>query len=389
MERIKEKELLVLYILTKLELGGAQKVCLTLFKGVAKRGHLSGLISGAEGVLVPKVQEHENVHLLREFKREIGIKNLPAELRSFFSMYRLIRKMKREYPAIIVHTHSTKAGVLGRWAAFFARVKKRVHTVHGFGFNEFQPWHRRFFYFMLEYITSLITTHYVCVSEKDRALGSKKIPFFAKKSSIIRAAVDWDRFYLPAKKEKKQTQCFVIGTVSCLKPQKNVIDLLRAFKALYNRVAYDEQQRLFLHIIGDGGQRAELETFVRDNGLTAHVVFLGWQSDVSKWMKGWDVFAMSSLWEGLPCAVIEARLCKLPVITYNVGGISEVIHDGKNGYILAPGDWQALSSKLHVLLFDETVRMGMVNYEENLTDFKNSSMVRDHVVLYKKLIRVR
>jgi glycosyltransferase involved in cell wall biosynthesis len=388
-ERIKEKELLVLYILTKLELGGAQKVCLTLFKGVAKRGHLSGLITGAEGVLVPKVQEHENVHLLHEFRREVGFKNLPAECKAFFSMYRLIKKMRREYPAIIVHTHSTKAGVLGRWAAFLAGVCKRVHTVHGFGFNDFQSWPRWLFYFMLEYVTSFVTTHYVCVSEKDRLLGIKKLPFFVKKSSLIRAAVDWDRFYIPAKKEKKPAQCFVIGTVSCLKPQKNVIDLLQAFKFVYEQVPLDDRQRIFLHIIGDGELRDELEAFVREYGLMEQVAFLGWQSDVSKWMKGWNIFAMSSLWEGLPCAVVEARLCKLPVVAYDVGGITEIVVPGKNGFMVNAGDWQALADKLLLLFRDDHLCMDMVNYEENLTDFKNSSMVREHVTLYKKLMRVR
>lgn len=389
MERIKEKELLVLYILTKLELGGAQKVCLTLFKGVAKRGHLSGLITGAEGVLVPQIQQHENVHLLQEFKREVGLKNLPSELKSFFSMYHLIRKIKREHPMLIVHTHSTKAGVLGRWAAFFARVSKRVHTIHGFGFNDCQSWPKWSFFYLLEYVTSLVTTHYVCVSEKDRLTGIKKLPFFARKSSIIRAAVDWDRFYVPAKKEKTTKQCLVIGTVSCLKPQKNIIDLLRAFKFVYDQTSLNDRQYIFLHIIGDGALRGELEEFVREKGLIEHVVFLGWQADVSKWMKGWDIFAMSSLWEGLPCAMVEARLSKLPVITYDVGGVAEIIKDGKNGYVVNVGDWQVLADRLLSLLQNHQLRMDMVNYDENLTDFKNSSMVREHVVLYKKLMRVR
>lgn len=379
MEKIKERPL-VLYILTKLELGGAQKVCLTLFKGVSAHGLSTGLISGAQGVLVPEVEGHENVLLLQEFKREVGIKNILSEIKTFFSLYRIIKKLKREHQVLIVHTHSTKAGVLGRWVAFFAGVKLRVHTVHGFGFHEFQSRFAWLLMMSIEYVTSLITTHYVCVSEADRAIGSRLFPRFTQKSSLIRAAVDWDSFYTSVKRISAKRDV-IIGTVSCFKPQKNLIDLLQAFNLVCKKAP-----NAFLHIIGDGVLRSELESFVLANGLKDRVVFLGWQSDVARFMKEWDVFALSSLWEGLPCSIIEARLSRLPVVCYDVGGITEVIKNGRNGFTVQTGQWQELADRLLALARDEQLRAAMANFPDILDLFKNSSMIFEHEQLYMKLI---
>lgn len=377
----------VLYIVTKLELGGAQKVCLTLFNGVAQQGYVSGLVSGDQGVLVPEVEGDPRVHLLKELKREVGIWSFLSEFKAFFSLYRVIKKTKAEHQNVIVHTHSTKAGFLGRWAAFFAGVKHRVHTVHGYGFNDAQPWFVWGIFFALEYLTSLITTHYVCVSEKDRRFGLIYFPFFAKKNSLIRAAVEWDAFFVPARMEKKQSQAIVIGTVSCLKPQKNVGDLIQAFIHVYKHVDEQLQRRLFLHIIGDGALRASLEALVRHENMHEHIIFLGWQQDVASYMKGWDIFAMSSLWEGLPCAVVEARLAKLPVVAYRVGGVDEVVVDAKNGFVIEPGEWMDLAKKLVLLVQNDQVRMRMACFVDNLYEFKNTHMVQEHATLYKHLIR--
>lgn len=130
---MKKKEIHVLYIITKLELGGAQKVCLSLFNELQK-DHNVWLLSGSEGTLVNQTKTHEQVILLDALKREVGL----SEITAFMQMIQAIKKIKNKYPNLIVHTHSTKAGYLGRWAAWFAGVKQRVHTVHGFGFHEHQ-----------------------------------------------------------------------------------------------------------------------------------------------------------------------------------------------------------------------------------------------------------
>ena len=389
-----KKNIHVLYILTKLELGGAQKVCLTLLEGLQKKGILSSLISGTQGPLVTQAQKSNSVYLMQSFKREVGIKSLFNEFKTFIQLIKKIKTLKKNHKNLIVHTHSTKAGILGRWAAFFAGVKIRVHTVHGFGFHEFQnkiAWSIIFFF---EYITAFITTHYVCVSDYDKKIGKKYLPKFWQKSSIIRAAVEWEKFYIPAKKIEEKFQAatktsnfdnekFIIGTVSCLKPQKNIFDLLKAFEKVTQEI---KNKSLLLQIIGDGALRPEVEKWINQNNLQNKIELLGWQNDVPMWTKDWNLFAMSSLWEGLPCAVIEARLSKLPVLSYNIAGIPEVIFDGKNGFLIETGSWQMLAKRMEQLINNKVLQQKMSIYKDNLDDFQNGNMVEKHLQLYRQLV---
>lgn len=359
----------VVYILTKLELGGAQKVCLSLIEGLEKENKNVYLITGSEGKLLSKVKNKSNVIFLDSFKREI--KNPLLEIKNFFNLIKALKSLKKKHPNLIVHTHSTKAGLLGRWAALLARVKKRMHTVHGFGFHE----HQNIFYwwinYKLELITSLITTNYICVSLKDQNTGSKLLPNFLKKSTIIRAAVDEQKFMAARKLKPKTTATFTFGTVACFKKQKNIFDLLEAFKDV-NKQKPDTK----LEMVGDGQQRKQIELWLQKNNLEDKVTLLGWQDNVAKIMTSWNAFALSSLWEGLPCAIIEARLLNLPVVAYNVGGISEVIQHGKNGYLIEPKDVNTLATSMLKIIKDN------LNQEDNLLPFHKKTMVDNHISLY-------
>lgn len=329
--KLKNNELHVLYIITKLELGGAQKVCLSLLKGLHNSGKNALLISGIEGSLVKDLINSPSVILLKNLKREISLSYFFQEIKNFFELINEIKKIKKKYPNLIVHTHSTKAGLIGRWAAFFAGIKKRIHTIHGFGFHPYQNKLVWFATYFLELITSLITTHYICVSSEDVKIGRKLFPKFEKKHSIIRAAIEWDKFYaaskiVPSINEKEQ---FIFGTVSCFKKQKNLFDLLKAFKKVN-----EKNKNCRLEIIGDGILRNSIEEWITQNNLDNYIILHGWQDNVAQFMINWNTFVLSSLWEGLPCAIIEARLLKLPVLAYDTGGIHDVILQGENGFFI-------------------------------------------------------
>lgn len=337
---MKKKELHVLYIITKLELGGAQKVCLALFEGLTQSGHVSLLVSGQEGPLVAKVEHYPHVYLLTNLKREISLFALYHEAKNFLQLIRHIKQLRQKFPDLIVHTHSTKAGLIGRWAAFFAGVKKRIHTVHGYAFHAFQPKFVWWSIYILELLTSFITSHFVCVSSTDVQTGVRLFPKFKNKYSIIRAAVNYEHFVNlhPAQKAVQKNEPFIIGTISCFKKQKNLTDLLHAF-----HYAYQKNNALRLEIIGDGVLRPHLEQLIKTFELSDVVTLHGWQDSVAPLMLSWHAFALSSLWEGLPCAIVEARLLKLPVLAYNTGGIHDVIVHGKNGFLYTQKDWKSLS----------------------------------------------
>lgn len=379
-----KKEIQVVYVITKLELGGAQKVCLSLLDGLQEHQTPTYLITGNSGILIDQVKDRPEVQLIGNLKREVSFFAIFNEFKAFFELIKKLRSLKKQNPNIIVHTHSTKAGILGRWAAFFAGIKKRVHTVHGYGFHKHQNIITWCIIYFLELLTSLITTHFVCVSSKDVKTGKKSFPKFSKKHSVIRAAVDWNKFNLENNKPNSfpsEGKPFIFGTVSCFKPQKNLIDLLKAFT-----VVHHINPNTRLEILGDGVQRPKLERWIKDHDLEHAVILHGWQDNVAKFMTRWHAFTLSSLWEGLPCAIVEARLLKLPILCYDTGGIRDVVVDGCNGFLYARKNWQGLSEGMLEVSQDKDLYLRFQNYAEDLSAFQDKNMVIEHKNLYQNLM---
>ncbi len=379
-----ENKTAVVYIITKLELGGAQKVCLALFKDIETDYHIqTHIITSAEGELVPQVKNNPRVHLLTTMKREVTLLGFFQEIRNFFTLVKQLRRLKKQYKKVIVHTHSTKAGILGRFAAWCAGIPVIIHTVHGFAFHNFQSWTKWIFLYIPELLASLITTNFIFVSNVDTKTATRLLPGMIQKKILIRAAIDDHHFskLIPHTTQSTKETSFIIGTISCFKPQKNLIDLLKAFEH-----AYRQNPHLRLEIIGDGQQRPALEAFINYHKLEQVVVLHGWQLDVAPLMKRWHIFALSSLWEGLPCAIIEARLLKLPIVSYNTGGISDIIHHGINGFLYPQKNWQKLSEGILQLAQDQTLYTQLALYPDNLHPFTRQEMVKRHAELYQKLL---
>lgn len=371
----------VLYIITKLELGGAQKVCLSLLDGVQNSGNNTYLISGSEGFFVQKVKDKSNVFLLNDFKWEVSIKGFFREIKNFLNLVRRIKKLKKENSKLIVHTHSTKAGLIGRWAAFFAGVKTRIHTVHCFGFHGGQNKVVWFLIYLTELFSSLITTQYICVSSYDVEIGKKLLPGFSKKYSIIRAAVNSDKFVAARKIDQfdEVKNIFVFGTG--FKKQISMLDSIKAFK-----LVHDKFPNTKLEFLGDGLMRPHLDKLIEEYNLKDFVTFHGWQDDVVPIMIQWDAFLLTSTWEGLPCAIVESRLLNLPVISYKTGGIHDVIYHGKNGFLYSIGDWQSLAEGMIKVIEDKNLYESMKNYhDDSLKNFDKKEMIKQHLHLYKQL----
>ncbi len=372
----------IVYILTKLELGGAQKICLTLAHAMTSEPNSATLISGPEGILLNEALQLKNTILLKSLKREISVVSLWQEIVTFISLIKILRKLKKQYDKIIVHTHSTKAGIIGRWAAYLAGIPTIVHTVHGYGFHEYQQGLTWLLIYTAEWLTQWITTHFIFVSEHDKKTGARLLKQTRKKNSIIRAAVDWQSFF--HLNTKTITHKIIIGSIACFKPQKNCLELLQAIGSIIKKLSptYD----IHLELIGDGIQRPQLEAWIKKENLSNNIHLLGWQNNVARYMQHWHLFALSSLWEGLPCAIIEARLSQLPVVAYAVGGIPEVITNNHNGFLINPHDWQTLAEKIEFLILNPNAYKSMAQAQDNLDNFKNEIMIDKHKTLYLQLI---
>lgn len=373
---------LIIYIITKLELGGAQKICLSLFDKIEDKDFDTYLISGKSGILVQDIQNKSNISLIDNLKRELSIKSIFEEIKAFINLVKLLKELKSNYKNVIVHTHSSKAGILGRWAAFFSSINHTIHTIHGYGFHDHQNILVYYFFYFIELITSFVTTKFVCVSSFDVKKGLKLFPAFEKKCVIIRAAIDFSNYDKDFKANKfPANNSFIFGTIACFKPQKNLIDLLKAFQ-----LAHKINPSIRLEIIGDGEQRPVIEKFIKDHHLTSSITLLGWQKDIYKFITKWHAFALTSLWEGLPCAIIEARLHKLPILSYNTGGITDVIFNNSNGLIYNQKDWQSLSLAMSEISCDKNLFYNLQHYQDDLSEFSIDSMIDHHKEMYKNLL---
>lgn len=378
-----KKELHVVYIVTQLELGGAQKVCISLLKNVPSHHIKTFLIAGNYGPLTDRVKALPGVTLIKELYQGKKQINFWREIRAFFALIQQLKILKKKYPNLIVHTHSSKAGFLGRWAAFFSGIKERIHTIHGYAFHAHSPWLIWCIIYACEYITSYITTHFVCVSSHDVKTGIRLLPGFAKKYTIIRAAVDTTMFNSARTTHMPSTQSFCFGTISCFKKQKNIFDLLAAFKSVHT-----QHPQARLEIIGDGFLRTAIEAWIQHNKLADSITLLGWQDDVRPYLQRWHAFVLSSLWEGLPCAIVEARLHKLPIICYNTGGITDIIFHGINGLIAPQGDRYMLTRYMQEIIINPKRYHQLHECKDDLQDFSPTAMAYAHAQLYKHMTKL-
>jgi glycosyltransferase involved in cell wall biosynthesis len=260
----------------------------------------------------------------------------------------------------LVHTHSAKAGGLGRMAARRAGVPAVVHTFHGFPFHEFQSPLRRRTLVEIERRLGRITDYFMAagtmvgaeavrlkVAPPDRIRAFATVPIgdgIGPASESARLAAR-RRIGIPLEAK-------VIGTVARLDDQKAPLDMVAAIAAL-------QRSDVYMVWVGDGELRAPTERLLERHGLSERFLLLGHRTDVAELLPAFDVFAMSSRYEGLPCAVVEAMVCGLPVVATAVNSVPEIVIAGKTGLLARPADPPSLSRALAYTLDhpDEAARM--------------------------------
>lgn len=378
----------VAHIITKLELGGAQQNTLFTVSHLDPRRFRPILITGEPGMLddeargLSGVEFHQVPSLVRPIQPA-------ADLRALLGLTRLLRRLR----PTIVHTHSSKAGILGRWAARLAGVPIIIHSIHGFGFTPAQHPMVRALLMAAERMTSRVTTRFIAVSEANRQRGIELELFSVERCALIRSGVDLHLFrHIRVEVEKKKRDLGlepdrpVVGMVAPLKPQKAPLDFVRV-AALVHKVRPDAQ---FL-LIGDGELHSEVETAAQRHGLADSFRLLGWRRDIPEVLRCLDVLALTSRWEGLPRVYLEALASGVPVVGTNVDGAAEVVRDGVNGYLVEPGDVGRMAKEVLALLRDPERARQMGRQGQALAEeFDIHQMVRRQEAEYERLLaRIR
>ncbi|MFH1778036.1 MAG: glycosyltransferase family 4 protein [Candidatus Omnitrophota bacterium] len=375
----------VFYIITKLELGGAQLYTLDLIKTLDRDKFQPVLLSSDHGFLVEEVKRQAfcKTYFLPALKREI---NPLLDLLAFVKIIKCIRDEKPD----IVHTHSSKAGILGRWAAKIDGVKKIIHTIHGFPFYEYQNKIIKYFYIFLEKITAKITTQLITVSKSDIQKGLKYKIGTLEKYVTIQCIMPTERFKISQDEIDKVKADFrlkngvkIVGMVACFKPQKAPLDFIEMCCSVLKRLPDTK----FI-LVGDGILRKKIEQRIRQYNLEGKIILTGWRRDVPEILSVMDVFVLTSKWEGLPVAIMEAMYMGVPVVANCVDGVQELVQDKVTGYLVSPGDIEGMANRVVELLANDKKRITLAEQARHAVDNKYNitTMVNDTQQVYESLI---
>ena len=335
----------IAHVITKLELGGAQLS--TLFEvahGAIGRDHRY-LLFGPGGMLTDRARSLPNVTCIEieALAREIDPASEAAAFAQLRTAFNEIRA--RTGKKLLVHTHSSKAGILGRFAARSAKVDRIVHSIHGFGHAHHGGTVQRAAFRGLEQAAGAVTHGFTADSLANIRQAKAEGILGRKPHAVVHCGIDPSVYADDADMRARvrsglgmADDDFVFLGLSCLKPQKDPLSFIRVAKQLEARAPHAK-----LLLAGDGELRGPCETLIR----TLHcnnVTLLGWRQDVPDLLRASDALLHTSLWEGLPQAFGQAMAAGRPIVATRVDGAPEAIDDGVTGVLCEPADVDGMSA---------------------------------------------
>lgn len=365
--------------------GGAQENTLLTCRGLAARPDYdvtlaTGPALGPEGNLLdtPGLAEKFRLVLIPQLRRDL----LPLhDLVAFFKLWRFFRREKFD----IVHTHSSKAGILGRWAAKLAGVPQIFHTVHGWGFHDYQKrWKRNLFIF-LERRTARITAKLVTVSQENTRKGLEAGIGSPDQYLTIYSGIDPAAYQKGKNLEKLRDSLgfpkgdLLVGTVGRFVDQKNPLFFVRIAGRLRRN-----HPNLFFIFVGDGPLRPQVEKEKNLWKLGSALCLTGIRRDAPDLTQLFDIFLLPSRWEGLPRALLGAMAAGKAVVASRTDGNREVIEHGKNGLLVDIGDEEEWVRAAEMLIAQPELRRRLgEEAQKTITDrFSDVKMLEDLVKLY-------
>jgi glycosyltransferase involved in cell wall biosynthesis len=334
---------------------------------------------------------------IHDMRREISLK---SDWNAFWQLVKIIQ----EFNPDIVHTHAAKAGTLGRIAAWYCNVPVIVHTFHGHIFHSyFGPLKTKVFK-AIERRLSAISSGIIAISDiqKQELCDVHKVCSY-EKTYVVPLGFDLNRFHNTDPKIRTDfrtrfqipDESIAIGIIGRLVPIKNHTFFIEAFQKVKNDCSLD----IKAVIIGDGEDRQLLEELCQSKGLRVStvehpnpdydVVFTSWIYEVETALAGCDIIALTSLNEGTPVSLIEAQAAGKPIVSTNVGGIANVVHENHTALLSSSLDVEAFAENLKVLVQSESLRK---EFSENgwpfvKQKFHYERLVNDIKLVYRDLLK--
>ena len=419
----------ILRIIARLNIGGPARNAVLLTDG--SRASIStvlvcGEVDRSEGDMMYLVREKgiEPV-IVPELGRELSWGD---DWAAFWKIYKIIRGEKPD----IIHTHTAKAGALGRLAGmlynigitlrnlkvaaasnavaagFSLRKVVLIHTFHGHVFSGYFGKVKTLFFIWVERFLALFTDKIITVSENLKKELVEKFKIAPEdKVSVIELGFELEDLLKLSERGNQQT--INIGIVGRLVPVKNhkmVLDCARNLKqyvrsnsidripAKYSSsghedVSCEQSREVKIIIIGDGEMRGELEKYAEELGIRDRIEFKGWIKDLKAIYEGLDIVALTSLNEGTPVSLIEAMAAGRPVVATNVGGVKDIVKDGVSGYLVESGNVEEFTKRLMELISDSEKRrtFGLNARDMAQERFTKERLIKDTERLYNNTLQ--
>jgi len=377
----------VLHIITNLPVGGAQDNTLITVERLDRHQFDVTLMCSPDGEWRERAENIPDLEL-------IFVDALTRPVHPFYdtvAFWKLCTLIKRGgYD--IVHTHSSKPGVLGRLAARVVGTPVIIHTIHGFPFNDFMPRAVTWGLVVLERWLSRLTDRLITVSKLnlEKATRLKLAP--PEKFVNIYSGIDFHRFDTPADPARKKAELGVgngapvVGMVGRLSKQKAPLNFVRAIP----HVLQQRRDARFV-LVGDGELRQSVETLARKLGVADKLCLLGYRDDVPELLRTFDVYVLPSLWEGLGRSLTEAMYSGCPVVATSVEGVPELVRHEETGLLVEPNDVPALAARILELLNDRDKAQRLARAAKQRIDenFRADVMVRALERVYQETLAAK
>lgn len=369
----------VCFVITKFTIGGAQETVLALAKSLIDDGWAVTIITGRDGLGI----EGDLIGDAKAAGIDVVIagwlrrRPSPADAMAVVSLYLILRKLR---PAI-VHTHSSKAGIVGRIAARAAGTPAVVHTAHGWSFHEGMPTLVRWVMITIERLLARITDVVVVVSLADRTIGEELCRIRPRGYQLIRSGIEVEAYAASASVAMPKNTPR-IGTVTRFASQKDPDTFLRAAAI----VSSNRRDAIF-EMVGTGPLLASAEVLAETLDISDRVSFAGPSRDVAAVLTTFSVFCLTSIWEGLPRVLLEAAAAGVPIVATNLPGVREVIEDEVTGLLVPVRSPEAVAHAVLRLLEDPDLSAKLAAAARlRLEPFTARRMVESSTKLYSRLI---
>ncbi len=383
MERIK-----IVQIITRLDWGGSPDIIRMLCESLDHDKYEIKLIIGTTRHPAEKTRSFlkkfkDNIIVVPWLKREI---NPFFDFLALFNLYLILIKEKFD----IVHTHTAKAGALGRLAAHLAGNRRVIHMPHGNNFYGYFNFLTSRLVVSIERFLSKYTSMFIALSELEKKELMEYAAIAIEKIKVIPSGLDLEFKNIDLSSHHKKKRDFgfnleqkIIGMVSRLEPIKGPQYFIEAIP----EVIKNNAEAAFL-IVGEGSLRRKLEDRARELGVSRKVVFAGWREDILEVISFLEVLVQPSLNEAIGRVLLEAQALGIPVIATRVGGIPEVVKDGITGMLIPPKDSKKLALSICQLLENEQKRSEMSKHAREWIDerFSATKMIQEFESLYKEIL---